>query len=84
VTGAEQAASGTRDTRCKGTRGSFVIRVGLEEVEAGDRYHVGVGSWKSVRGTGTYAHITGGGQVGNAWVEGGAWSERREGFVIAR
>jgi hypothetical protein len=68
-------------TTCKGKRGSFVIRVRLEQVEAGNGYHVGTGTWKVVRGTGQYAQVTGGGGVGNVWREGGSWSERREGFL---
>jgi hypothetical protein len=68
-------------TTCKGKRGSLVIRVRIEQVEAGNGYYVGTGTWKLVRGTGRYAQITGGGRVGNAWVEGGPWRERREGFL---
>jgi hypothetical protein len=71
-------------TTCKGKRGSFVIRVRLEQVEAGNGYHVSIGSWTFVRGTGTYAHVSGGGRIGNAWIEGGAWSERRAGFLTVR
>jgi hypothetical protein len=70
-------------TTCKGRRGSFVFRARIEQVEAGNGYHVGTGTWKIVRGTGRYAQITGGGRVANAWLERGSrpWSERREGFL---
>jgi hypothetical protein len=70
-------------TTCKGKRGSFVIRARIEHVEAGNGYHVGIGTWRFVRGTGRYAQMTGGGRVANAWLENGRrpWSERREGFL---
>jgi hypothetical protein len=68
-------------TTCKGKRGSFVIRVRLEQVDAGNGYHVGTGTWKAVQGTGRYTAITGGRRVGNAWVDSGPWRERREGFL---
>jgi dipeptidyl aminopeptidase/acylaminoacyl peptidase len=63
-------------TTLKGKRGSFVIRARIEHVEAGNGYHAGIGTWKFVRGTGQYAQVTGGGRVGNVWLEGGPWSER--------
>jgi hypothetical protein len=66
-------------TTLKGKRGSFVIRAQIEHVDAGNGYHAGTGTWKFVRGTGRYARITGGGRVGNVWLDSGPWSERREG-----
>jgi hypothetical protein len=68
-------------TTCKGKRGSFVIRVRLEQIDAGNGNHIGTGTWKVVRGTGRYAQITGSGVVANAWAGGGPWRERREGFL---
>jgi hypothetical protein len=69
-------------TTLKGSRGSLVFRSRLEDVDAGNRYHVGVGTWKVVRGSGQYARVTGGGRIGNMWRVGpGTWSERREGFL---
>jgi hypothetical protein len=68
-------------TTLKSNRGSFVIRVRLEQAEAGNGYHVGTGTWKVVRGTGRYTQVTGGGGTGNVWLESGPWSERREGFL---
>lgn len=65
----------------KGKRGNFVIRARIEYVEAGNGYHVGVGTWKVVRGTGRYAQITGGGRIGSVWRDSGPFSERREGFL---
>ena len=67
---------------CKGKRGSFVMRVRIEHVDAGNGFHIGTGTWRFVRGTGAYAGITGGGRVANAWVT-GALSERRDGFLTA-
>jgi hypothetical protein len=68
---------------CKGKRGSFVMRVRIEHVDAGNGFHIGTGTWRFVRGTGAYAGITGGGRVANAWVDFGsqALSERRDGFL---
>ena len=68
---------------CKGKRGSFVLRVRIEHIDAGNGFHIGTGTWRFVRGTGAYAGITGGGRVANAWVDFGsrALSERRDGFL---
>jgi hypothetical protein len=70
-------------TTCKGKRGSFVLRVRIEHIDAGSGFHIGTGTWRFVRGTGAYAGITGGGRVANAWVDRGsrALSERRDGFL---
>ena len=67
-------------TTCKGKRGSFVLRVRIEHIDAGNGFHIGTGTWRFVRGTGAYAGITGGGRVANAWVV-GSLSERRDGFL---
>ncbi len=68
---------------CKGKRGSFVVRVRIEHVDAGNGFNIGTGTWRFVRGTGAYAGMTGGGRVANAWVDFGsrALSERRDGFL---
>jgi hypothetical protein len=70
-------------TTAQGKLGSFVIRARIEQIDAGNGFHVGTGTWTFVRGTGKYADITGGGRVANAWVEGGSrpWTERRDGFL---
>ena len=70
-------------TTCKGKRGSFVLRVRIEHIDAGNGFNIGTGTWRFVRGTGAYAGITGGGRVANAWVDSGsrALSERRDGFL---
>jgi hypothetical protein len=65
----------------KGKLGSLVIRHRTEYVDGGNGYHVGTGTWKVVRGTGQYAHITGGGRSGTAWLDRGPWSFRDEGFL---
>ena len=65
----------------KGKRGNLVIRARIEYVEAGNRYHVGIGTWKVVRGTDQYAKVTGGGRLGSVWLDVGPFSERREGFL---
>lgn len=70
-------------TTCKGKRGTFVLRVRIEHVDAGNGFHIGTGTWRFARGTDAYAGITGGGRVANAWVDFGsrALSERRDGFL---
>jgi hypothetical protein len=70
-------------TTCKGKRGTFVLRVRIEHIDAGNGFHIGTGTWRFVRGTGAYAGITGGGRVANAWVDHGsrALSERYDGFL---
>jgi hypothetical protein len=65
----------------KGRRGTLVTRYRSEYVEGGNGYHVGIGTWKVVRGTGQYARITGGGRSGNVWLDRGPWSSRDEGFL---
>ena len=65
----------------KGKRGSLVFRFRTEWVNAGNGYHVGMGTWRVVRGTGQYAGVTGGGRTGNAGLKSGPWSSRLEGFL---
>ena len=65
----------------KGKRGSLVIRYRDEYVNSGNGYNVGTGTWQVVRGTGQYAHITGGGRTGNVSLDRGPWSSRNEGFL---
>jgi hypothetical protein len=68
----------------RGKLGTLVIRYRDEYVEAGNGYHVGIGTWRVVRGTGQYAHVTGGGRTGNVWLERGPWSSREDGVLILR
>jgi hypothetical protein len=65
----------------KGERGSLVIHYRDEYVDGGNGYHVGTGTWKVVRGTGQYAHITGGGRTGNVSLDRGPWSSHNEGLL---
>jgi hypothetical protein len=58
-----------------------VIRYRDEYVNSGNGYNVGTGTWQVVRGTGQYAHITGGGRTGNVSLDRGPWSSRNEGFL---
>ena len=69
-------------TTAKGKHGTFVLRVPIEHIDAGNGFHIGTGTWTFVRGTGEYAHARGVGRVANAWSEkSGRWSERRTGFL---
>jgi len=65
-------------TTLKGKRGTLVIRELLEQVDVGNGYQVGVGTWRVLRGTGQYANLTWGGRelVVNTQQ---AWFARREG-----
>jgi hypothetical protein len=65
----------------KGKRGTLVLRYRDEYVDGGNGYHPGLGTWKTVRGTGQYVGITGGGRTGNVSLDRGPWSSRNEGFV---
>jgi hypothetical protein len=66
----------------KGKRGTLTIRERNEWVDAGQPY-VGRGFWKIVRGTGAYAHVTGGGRSASAGLDraNGAWYARQEGYL---
>lgn len=69
-------------TTAKGTHGSFVLRVRIEHINAGNGFGIGIGTWRFVRGTGVYAHAKGGGRVWNASsATSQRWSERRDGFL---
>jgi hypothetical protein len=65
----------------KGKLGSLVTRHRTEYVDGGNGYHVGIGTWKVVRGTGQYSRITGGGRSGTVWLDRGPWSFRSDGFL---
>jgi hypothetical protein len=65
----------------KGKLGTLVTRHRTEYVEGGNGYHVGIGTWMVVRGTGQYAQITGGGRSGTVWLDRGPWSFRSEGVL---
>jgi hypothetical protein len=67
----------------EGNRGTLRVRFRINWVDAGHGYHVGIGSWKLIRGTGQYTGIEGGGRRGDVWVERGRrpWSGRAEGIV---
>jgi hypothetical protein len=61
-----------------------VVRHRIEWVDAGNGYTVGTGTWTIVRGTGAYAHVTGGGRSAYSWLPRGFISARAEGFVHRR
>lgn len=69
----------------KGRRGTVVIRSRIEYVDAGSGYHVGIGTWKVVRGTRRYARLTGGGDEATCiWTPGRGVAATRDShaFVI--
>jgi hypothetical protein len=66
-----------------GQRGTIEIRYRIEWVDAGNGYSVGTGTWRVVRGTGVYAHLTGSGRSAHSWPPAGFASGRAEGFVTA-
>ena len=71
-----------------GKRGTLTIRERTEWVDIANENAPGfsfppavaTGSWKVVRGTGTYAEIAGGGRSGHAGL-GAEWYARQEGFL---
>jgi hypothetical protein len=82
VVGGQGAEIVTWITTAKGTQGSFVLRVRIEHMSAGNGFGIGIGTWRFVRGTGVYAHAKGGGRVWNASsAMSQRWSERRDGFL---
>jgi hypothetical protein len=46
-----------------GKRGTFALRIVVEWVDAGNGYSIGSGTWKIVKGTRAYAHLTGNGRL---------------------
>jgi hypothetical protein len=67
-----------------GKLGTLVISNRIEYADAGRGYHVGFMTWKVVRGTGQYAHVTGGGRGGTVWLDSGPWTSSREGLLTSR
>ena len=73
----------------KGKRGSLSIRERTEFVSVSNEKvpgfdftpGVGIGTWKVVGGTGSYAKVTGGGRSG---MQGQPWLVRQEGFLTLR
>ena len=64
-----------------GKLGTLTIRGGRAEwVEVGNNDHIGITTWKVVRGTGQYAGIAGKGRGGHAGL-GSPWYARYEGFL---
>jgi hypothetical protein len=68
----------------KGKRGRLVMSYHDEWVDSANGYHVATGTWKVIRGTGQYAHITGGGRSGSVALDRGPWSSRLEGFLTTQ
>ena len=73
----------------KGKRGNLSIRERTEFVSVSNEKvpgldftpGVGIGTWKVVGGTGSYAKVTGGGRSG---MQGHPWLVRQEGFLTLR
>jgi hypothetical protein len=80
----ETSALGGSREALTGKLGTLVIRNHIEYAEAGHGYHVGFMTWKVVRGTGQYAHVTGGGRGGTVWLDSGPWTSNREGLLTSR
>jgi hypothetical protein len=68
----------------KGKAGTFVLRVRIEWLDAGNGYTVGAATWRMVRGTGAYAHVTGSGRGAAAWLPRGFVSFQDEGFMVSK
>jgi hypothetical protein len=67
-----------------GKRGTLVLRVRIEWLDAGNAYTVGVSTWRVVRGTGAYENVTGGGRGAASWLPRGPVSFRAEGFLSSK
>ena len=69
-------------TTCKGKRGSFVLRVRIEHIDAGNGFHIGTGTWRFSAGrVRTQGSPEGQSRerLGRKWIR--ALSERRDGFL---
>ena len=64
-----------------GKRGTLVLRIRIEWLDAGNGYTIGVSTWRVVRGTGAYQHVTGSGA--GLWLPRGPVSFRDEGFLTS-
>jgi hypothetical protein len=51
-----------------GSRGTLVLRLRIEWLDAGQGYTVGSSTWKVVRGSGAYAGVTGHGRAAQVWI----------------
>jgi hypothetical protein len=67
-----------------GKRGTLVLRVRIEWLDAGNAYTVGVSTWKVLRGTGAYEGVTGGGRGAASWLPRGPVSFHADGFLISK
>jgi hypothetical protein len=69
----------------EGNRGTFAWRARIEFVDLEKGYSIGTGTWKIVRGTGSYAHLEGHGRVALITdATGQSVADRAEGLVDLR
>jgi hypothetical protein len=67
-----------------GKRGTLVLRLRIEWLDAGNGYTVGVSTWKVVGGTGAYKNVSGGGRGASSWLPRGPVSFRADGFLSSK
>jgi len=67
-----------------GKRGTLVLRLRIEWLDAGNGYTVGVSTWRVVGGTGAYKDVTGSGRGAGAWLPRGPVSFRDEGYLSSK
>jgi hypothetical protein len=74
------------DVVLEGKRGRLFLHHRIEWFDAGNRYGIGLFSWRILRGTGAYAGLRGGGRGSTTWLPSasGPVSGRWEGFVYPR
>jgi hypothetical protein len=70
--------------RLTGKRGTIELRQRIEWLDAGNGYSIGSGTWKVVRGTGSYTNLKGHGRSAGAWLPRGPVSWQLEGFLTTR
>ena len=68
----------------KGKRGTLVLRLRIEWLDAGNSYTIGVSTWRVVSGTGAYKGVTGGGRGASSWLPRGPVSFRADGFLTSK
>ena len=63
----QEAEINELDVTLAGKRGTLVIHLRNEWIDAGSEWAIGEGRWTVVRGTGAYRQLAGGGRVAAVW-----------------
>jgi hypothetical protein len=79
--GGQRVRVWTGSGRFTGRRGELTLRFRWEWLDAGRGYEAGVGTWRVVAGTGSYAALRGNGRSAAVWLPQGPVASRVDGFV---